>query len=490
MTMKRLLACMFAVFLCLSLFAQENEARDKYGKFRREMHDKYDSFRNKANAAYADFVEQAWSEYKMLPAVPKPEEKTVPPVVFPDKDKGSQPLADDKPVPFEEVVPIDKPDPQPLPVSPIREVPQPDEQYFHFLFYNTELKVRLGDSLRFSLRDCSEASIAYMWESMCSGRYDNLIRDCIELRLKCHLCDWAYLQMLDSISNSFYGEDTNEATLLTAFLYCQSGYQMRLARENDKLVLLFSSKHHIYERGYFDVGGIWFYPFNNSSCTLDISKAYFPEEKPLSLFVTDEQMFALNASQSRKLQSERYDELNVSASVNVNLIDFYNTYPASCVNDDFGSRWVMYANTELSEYSRNTFYDSLMLSIDGLTQLEAVNRILNFVQTAFEYEYDDTLWGGDRAFFPEETLYYPYCDCEDRSILFSRLIRDLVGLDVALVYYPGHLAAAVHFTENIEGDYLLFGEKKYIICDPTYIGAPVGYTMPDMDNTKAKVIFL
>lgn len=56
--------------------------------------------------------------------------------------------------------------------------------------------------------------------------------------------------------------------------------------------------------------------------------------------------------------------------------------------------------------------------------------ILNWVQTGSEYEYDDKVWRHDRAFFAEETLYYPYCDCEDRSILFSRFVRDLLGLDV------------------------------------------------------------
>lgn len=99
--------------------------------------------------------------------------------------------------------------------------------------------------------------------------------------------------------------------------------------------------------------------------------------------------------------------------------------------------------------------------------------------------------GGEIVFFfADETLYYPSCDCEDRAILFTRLIRDLLGLKTALIYYPGHLASAVCFTENVAGDYLLLEDNRYLICDPTYINAPVGKTMPDMDNKKAKVILL
>ena len=70
---------------------------------------------------------------------------------------------------------------------------------------------------------------------------------------------------------------------------------------------------------------------------------------------------------------------------------------------------------------------------------------MKFVET-FEYKLDSEMWGvADRAFFPDETLHYPYRDCEDGAILFTRLVRDLLGLPSALVYYPGHLAAAVAF---------------------------------------------
>ena len=115
---------------------------------------------------------------------------------------------------------------------------------------------------------------------------------------------------------------------------------------------------------------------------------------------------------------------------------------------------------------------------------------MNFIQTAFEYEYDDKVWGGDRAFFAEESAYYPYCDCEDRSILFSRIVRDLLDLDVVLIYYPGHLATAVEFHTLVNGDYINLNDRKFTICDPTYIGAPVGITMPDMNNNEAMVILL
>ncbi len=489
--MSRILISFFLLFVFLNISAQENDFKREYERFRKEKIEEFNSFRDSANRVYADFVKQAWEEYGKMPAMPKPHEEDVPPVEFPVKEENQGLVPEDNPISYDDVVMIDEPDSQPLPVSPIKEVPNPAESYFHFSFYNTDCKVRLGNEHCFGLYDCSEKNIAEMWEMMSSGGYDNIIRDCLELRLRYRLCDWAYLQMLKTMSDSFYGGDSNESTLLTAFVYCQTGYQTRLARDSDSnLVLLFSSEHYIYDEGYYDVDGTRFYPLNSKAEKLSICSAKFPEEKPLSLFVTGEQRLALEASESRVLQAEKYREINASVSVNLNLVKFYSTYPDSCVDDDFGTRWAMYASSVLNEYTRNLLYSSLGRCIDGLNQSDAVNRILNFVQTAFVYEYDDKLWGGDRVFFPEETLYYPYCDCEDRAILFSMLIRDLLGLEVVLVYYPGHLAAAVAFTEDVHGDCLNVNGKKYVVCDPTYIGAPIGYTMPGMDNSAATVIVL
>ena len=254
--------------------------------------------------------------------------------------------------------------------------------------------------------------------------------------------------------------------------------------------LLYASNYQIYDKDYWDIDGEIFYPLDCDQNQLHICQVGFPKETPLSLQIPNEPLFAVQTSAQRTLQSRRYPEMKAVVNTNENLVKFFETYPTSMINEDFGTRWAMYANTPLSKLAKSSLYSSLKNTVAGKTQAEAVNRLLNFVQTAFVYEYDDKVWGGDRAFFADETLYYPYCDCEDRSILFSRLVRDLLGLQVVLIYYPGHLATAVQFTENVTGDYIVMNGKRYVICDPTYIGAPVGATMPKMDNAKAKIILL
>lgn len=461
--------------------------REQYDVFRKSTHQEYDVFRDKANQEYVNFIRRAWKQYQALPEIPKPkDEPPLPPVIYAGEDEKNR----DEPYLYEGVVPVVKPAPQPIPIVPIREMPEPITDYFVYSFFNTQCQVRLGEKYRFKLEGCDVNSLADVWQQLSGETYNNVVRDCLELRIRLHLCDWAYLMMLKELSFSFMGKGTNEAVMMLAYLYCQSGYKMRLAEAKGHLYLLFGSKHLIYDRNYWTIEGENYYPLDCEEVSLNICQASFPNEQSLSLTIPEIPLFSLAVTPLRTLQSEIFPTVKVTVSSNKNLLDFMSTYPSSMLDDDFGTRWAFYANTPLSKQIKEKLYPVLQNAIKEKSQEYAANVLINFVQTAFVYEYDDKVWGEDRAFFADETLYYPYCDCEDRAILFTRLIRDLLGLKTALIYYPGHLASAVCFTENVAGDYLLLEDNRYLICDPTYINAPVGKTMPDMDNKKAKVILL
>ena len=64
------------------------------------------------------------------------------------------------------------------------------------------------------------------------------------------------------------------------------------------------------------------------------------------------------------------------------------------------------------------------------------NILIDFVQNSFQYQTDGEQFGYEKPFFMDENFYYPACDCEDRAILFSNLVKDLLGLDAVLLDYP------------------------------------------------------
>lgn len=489
--MRTLFIVLFSLSVTFTAFSQNtvsyddffNSSKSSYSQYGDYARQQYTSFREKANKDYVEFLKKTWGTYEAYVPIPKPQEIPIPPQPY------KEPV-DNTPI---EITPQEEPiviiEPQPQPIEPIKDNPVPTDDNVILDFYGIHEQIRMPELARLSYSISSIDQIAASWDNLCHDEIDNILYDCLQLRQKYNLCDWAYLQMLDKLSIQVCGKG-NGATLLMAFLFCQCGYQMRLALDGTRLYMLYGSQHQIFDQGYFNIDGTNFYPFGEPSNSIQICEAEFEGEAPLSLLISSEQPLGGASSKNRVISSKRYSDAVASSSVYTNLIDFYNSYPTSALNNNPMTRWAMYANTPLSKKTKEILYPGLRKAIQNKSKVLATDILLNWVQTGFVYEYDDKVWGHDRAFFAEETLYYPYCDCEDRSILFSRLVRDLLGLDVALIYYPGHLATAVCFDQEVSGDAMIIGDRKFIVCDPTYIGAPVGAQMPDLEYDKAQAIIL
>ena len=455
---------------------------EQFNAFRQAAEDHYASFREAANAHYAEFLRSAWEYYEQTPAIPRPEDNPTPPVIYKDdkkKHRDEEIKADPVPQPL--------PEPTPQPIEPVIENDAPMD-VVHVEFYGSTVEARFPQTDRLSLTRINGDRIAEAWEQVAKGKYENLLYDCLAARDTYRLSDWTYIQLLQKITEKKYGR-SNEAVLLQAYLYANSGYKMRLGASPDgQIHLLVGSNYILYDRSFYSLTEGRFFPLTEVNGGLAICQGSFEGEKPFSLLMTKEPQLAAKNEQAQTRKART--GLTATCSINHNLIDLYNDYPTGQYGEDFGTRWAAYADAPMPELVKKDLYPALMEGVRGVPEAQAVNKLLNWVQTAFEYEYDDKVWGQDRAFFPTESLYYPYCDCEDRSILFSRIVRDLLNLDVVLLYYPGHLATAVKLNQEVNGDYLIVGGQKYIVCDPTYIGAPMGRTMPGMDNSSAKVIAL
>ncbi len=390
---------------------------------------------------------------------------------------------------------------QPVPFVPVVVPTDNEPDIFDFEFFGTPVSVRIDESCRFTLSGVNSKAIASAMEEITKNELLNVtLGDCLDVRDDMKLCDWAYLELLTTLTASFFEQECNEATLLAGYLYCMSGYQMRFAFSKTNVEILFTSDQDIYDlkpTNLYVNGYQTFFCLNPNVNynELQLCNYAFPNEKCMSLFVSELPEFEQDIEEKNlKLNSYRMNldySLILNFTLNKNLIDFFNTYPTPATKGDMYSRWIYYAKTPLSDTAKEKLYPTLRQAIEGKTELKAVNIILNWIHT-YKYGYDDKVWGYDRAFFPDESLFYPYTDCEDRAILFSRIVSDLLGLKVALIYYPGHLAAAVKFNGDVQGDYIMHNGEKFTVCDPTIESDRdnVGRTMSSVKNTQATLILL
>lgn len=465
--------------------------REALEKFRRQNEQKFNSFRDACNKRYADFLRQSWKRFHgTLPVELPPEPAPIPPLIY-EGEKDKEPVIEEKQIPV--IVTPPAPAPRPEPIEPVKETPVPviSENTVETDLYGLAAKVRFPADFSLSLRNPTNHSVAEAWEKLSDGSLDNTLFDCLALRSEHNLSDWAYLQLLDNVGKAAVA-DKNTATLLTSYLFCQSGYRMRPGIDDDSnLYMLFSSPHAIFKMMLYALGEEFFYVYGPCEVdSLKICDAPFEGEKSLSLYIREPQTFGTAMSEKRTIASDEGLKGSADSQVSTGLIKFYETYPVSAIDGNVMTRWAMYADTPMDAATKEILYPDLKEMIRDCDTLTAANRLLDWVQHAFTYEYDEKVWGYDRAFFAEETLYYPYCDCEDRSILYSRIVRDLLGLDVALVYYPGHLATAVAFDSEVPGDAMLIDGRRFTVCDPTYIGAPVGLQMPNLDYDRTQAILL
>jgi len=495
--MRRISPLLALFLVAMSAFAQQDSFEAfrqaqaaAFDQFKNDKQAEYNAFRRSVNEKYAKMMEEAWAPFITQPAEPEPVIPKVEPVVYTEPEPQPQPQPQPEPVVIEvkeEPLVIAPPEPAPEPIAPVVEPKKDPIKTESVLFYGTNIPLKFPMEDNFRLAGLKEKQLAEGWKVLSDSKYDVMVSSALSARKQYNLCDWGYIQYLQTALEKHYG-NTNEAVFAQSFLLTQSGYRVRLAKDETKLYLLVASNYNLFNHFSVTLDGLRYFVTNGTPKTIQVCPSLYEKEKTVSLQIATTQKLAQKKSSKRHLCSKM--GLNADVEVNKNMIEFYNNYPRSYINNDVTTTWATYANTPMEKSIKDMLYPSIQQSIEGLSERDAVNKILNWVQTAFEYEYDDKIWGGDRAFFATETLYYPYCDCEDRSILFSRLVRDIIGDEVVLLYYPGHLATAVQFKNDVKGDCLMFQNKKYVVCDPTFIGAGVGRTMPGMDNQKAKVILL
>ena len=451
----------------------------KFDEFKDSKQVEWDAYRKRINDEYAEFMQQKWTKYESHAAKSKPEDKKPPtPIVKknhePKRTEEIQFKSVVKPVPYE----------APHPIVPISEPSHKSINGLQFMFHGTPCEVHLTDAHKYSLSDATEHSASNMWYHMSNPIYDDVLADCLQLRDELKLA--GYINLVQTMTRSFFGKNSNEAILMQVYLLAQSGYAARIASTGEKWVLLVPFDADIYDYSYINHDGLSYYILDKDkeARSFYVYDNTFQGEKVPSLRMTESPRLSFSATNKRTLTSTRWPSMTVSITGNGNLISFYNEYPLS-------SSWECYSTASLSKEIKMSLFPMLRREIAGKSEYDAANMLLNFVQTAFNYETDGEQFGYERPLFGDETLYYPYSDCEDRSILYSVLVRELLNLEVVLLDYPGHVATAVAFRDNQpHGYYFNCDDKIYTICDPTYINADAGECMPKYSHTPAQIIYI
>ncbi|WP_455586980.1 hypothetical protein [Bacteroides sp.] len=478
--------CFFLFLLGLSASATVMNAQDvdfekEFDDFQRQQLKEFDDFKNKADAEFDTFLRATWAKFEAFePVTPPVRPEPVKQPVF-DGKKAESPI-EIKPAP------VKVPEQSYLPVkidAPVVPITEHPVHRTSIDFYGSSLEVATDAIEDLALAGNREADVADAWSKLCKASHEQLIKDCMTLREERKMSDWAYLLFIKKIGEQLYGEQQkDDIAFLQMFILNKSGYKVRLSKINEKLKLMVAPAGALYGMPYIVLEGTKYYVFDaektNGPMGVYTYKQDFPDAKNyISLSIDAVPKFDMD--EYTESVSPKSGSVQVETIVNKNLMEFYKNYPQCDVS--------VYYHAPMSEELKTALYPPLKEAIKGKSQQEAANLLIEFVQTGFEYQTDGEQFGYEKPFFLDENFFYSACDCEDRAILYSTLVKDLLGLDAILLDYPNHIASAVRFTEEIPGDYVVLDDgTKYLICDPTYIGASIGMCMEQFKNVSPQII--
>lgn len=361
-------------------------------------------------------------------------------------------------------------------------------------FNGYDISMRFAEDCEIHIDNTSEEHLASVWMQMSDSPYDLILSDIVKIGKHLVLSDWSIVKYVEAFCDAVYDapEMHRESVMTQVYLLHRLGFRVCLAHDGyDNLYRLISSDATLNGTKEIYQDGIP-YTLIGDYDGIDLSPYFFDDhgEYPVSMAVNRNEHFYSEYSDTLSFVSEKYPEVAVSVPVNVALKKFYEEFPIYHTDGNPLTEFYYRAMAPMSGDIVETVYPVLADALNGKSYLEALNMLLDFVQTAFRYEMDSDRWSKERFFFPGEIWYHDASDCDDKAILFSRLVRDILKLKVALVFWPGHLSCAVNLDGHQEGFMFDVSGEKFVSCDPTMPEACVGDVMEVLKDVKASLILL
>lgn len=356
---------------------------------------------------------------------------------------------------------------------------------FEFFGHTTQVTVDHALISKISTRVNADA-ISKGWSDLSLADYDSTLEQLKQIENKHNLGDWGKVQLVFALTKAMHPNDVNNQSFTSWFLLVKQDYQARMAYNTAGVYLLVPAQQDLYEVTFFTFNGKRFYAVSPDGKPRELGQVFtYDGDYPKAVVpvnMTDKLAFQNESNYRQRNFKFSFNGKSYRINLNVNpaRVQYFASYPQMDIDQYFIS--------PVDMITANDTLDHFRPLLEGKSELEAVNLLLRFVQTGFEYQTDDQQFGEENYLFAEETLTMPASDCEDRSVLFAWLVRELLGLEVVGLDYPGHIAAAVRFSKPVKGDNIQFNGKTFTITDPTYINANAGMTMPEVAAHQPKVI--
>ena len=365
-----------------------------------------------------------------------------------------------------------------VPVAPAK----PAANTINYSLYGLQLSVP-KPAIAPNLTSGAQKEVVAFWKEIKESDTKAIVKSFKDAAVNYRLGDWCSLKAVEKYAEIWAKGNVNAARVMTQFLMMSMGYDLRMASANNEVYLLLPFQQQVYANTFIRIDDNKYYVYPNS---MPANSSIYTCRVPADVDCGQTINLVINPAYLLPKKDQAFKvshaDLSIEGNINRNIIDLQQEYPSMDIS--------CYAASIADEDLRKNILTQLRGQLEGKSEMEAANAILHFVQEGFAYKTDGQQFGQgvEKCFFFDELLYFPFCDCEDRSIFFAYLVKEILGLDVLLVGYPGHECTAVALSEAPQRHTSLnYKGKNYYICDPTYMGADVGMCMPKYVNVNPEV---
>lgn len=366
-------------------------------------------------------------------------------------------------------------------------------------FYGRQVTVHVDPKLKMTSTGIEEKQVANYFTniSKCQDETHALWSEIDNVVNEFGLNEWGYFCLLRTLSERMFANVNDRVLFCFYMLRNEGGFKTRLARgqESGALTLLIAidNSKQVYSYTYFR-----FNDDDSGKTQVKYYTVYGGGKASEAVYSYD---YCKQDAEKRQMCLDFNNNLNmgqcdVKRTVKLTKTDNitlpYNKAHMAYLDDVPMTVFPIYFQSPVAIEAQQVLQKKFNEMKNDYTPTQFIAMLLHFVQTGFDYKTDEEQFGYEKYFYPEEVIGYPYCDCEDRSAMFAWLVQKYTNAKVIGLQYEGHVATAVWFGDDAEvkGDGFMYGGKKYYVCDPTYINASIGMTMPQYKNKTPKVIKL
>lgn len=373
----------------------------------------------------------------------------------------------------------------------------PDRNSAYIDFYGDTVHTPAVDQLQVALKNpIGYELIEGFYAQLNQLPHQQLVNNLLAYKQEKQLDDWLFYQLIRTAAESISPKKENyhRYTLYKWFLLNQTGYSAVTRLRHDTLLLYVQSNENVYDipSMLYNQEQYICLNYHDYGSNINFKQGRFQDihivgrktgVRSFSYQINRMPDFNPDSYEVKPIQFA-YGQRNYEFKVKVNksIDKLFNNYPSV--------EYAMQFTAPISNATYQSLIPALKKTVAKMNQKKGVDYLMHLTRSSFAFENDASLYGKDKRFSPEQTLFSEYSDCEDRAAFFFYLVKEIYNLPMIVLSYPQHVTVAIQF-DTPQSNPIVYKGNQYWVCEstPQMKNLKIGQGIPSLKKETFEVVY-